>query len=743
MARAFRTSLLIAALVLPSCTKDGTGGVPPELVDDDKDMLPDQGEDRNMNGVVDPGETDPNAVDTDGDGIVDDAEVSTLACSQTNDRPFTTYDVPGADSIILMDAQASVQQTLRTPDNKAPGAIFFDPGLSVAGVLIGKRPANGVATASAQRDYEKQTSIASLGTLLNQQTRAFTTVQGYPGEQARFTIRANGATTAARTANVLASAFLNGATLTGTLPPDGPSGADLSVNLMTIYRGPTLVVLVASVVVGADPMFEQLVRAEEFTDGTNVARHGSFTRHVCDQFVAEEKAAADIIWVIDDSGSMEDDQMAVRAGANAMAEILEAANVDYRLGVARTFAPDFDDPRRGNLVGGDLTRDVDVFRNRVVVGAMGGWEPGLRVGIRAIDNLSPATAPGQEDPEKLRSDAALIVIQMSDERDQDVECAACGGNNCAGGDESPLEGSQEFCTDPGGQQVIDRFVADYTARNATVFALVGDLPNGCLQTATRDDFEPGQGHVEVANATGGSFGSLCGDMRMNMENIAFAATGIASSYQLSQTPASATIKVAIGPPGNGRVIPRSRENGYDYDPDTNRIVLFGEARPAKADEVVVGYRRWDWAGNPDRPNPPGSPADPCDNCSLGSFCDPNVDVPDCQAICGDSICTGVNVCVPDEALCEDPNNVPNSGVDSDGDGIPDSVDPDDDNDGILDPMDPDSNGDGVPDDVCGSCGSGTVCNPSTEQCQPPCEETGCGAGQVCSAVTHLCQQPDF
>jgi hypothetical protein len=244
-----------------------------------------------------------------------------------------------------------------------------------------------------------------------------------------------------------------------------------------------------------------------------------------------------------------------------------------------------------------------------------------------------------------------------------------------------------------------------------------------LQTQSRDDFEPGQGYVEVANATGGSFGSLCGDMRMNMENIAFAAVGVTSSYELSAVPASATLRVAIGPPGNGRALPRSRELGFDYDPVTNRIALFGDIRPQKGDEVVVGYRRWDWAGNPNRPG------DPCDNCTVGSFCNPEADIADCQPICGETVCDPAYACLPDYGTCGDPNQNPGD-PDSDGDGIPDSQDPDD-------------NNDGVPDDVCGGCSSGSVCNPSNEMCQPPCEETGCGAGQVCSTVTHLCQVPDF
>ncbi len=688
------TIVLISAmggvLATPSCSKD----LPADQVDNDHDMLPDQSEDRNQNGVVDPGETDPNAVDTDNDGIDDDAEVSTLACAKANDRPFAVFDAPGADSEVLLDERVRVRQTLRTSDNKAPGAVFMDPDLSVAGVLIGKRPAAGVATPSAQRDFERQSAIAQIGQIQNQQTRSFTTVQGYLAEQARFTVRAAQATTAARTANGLGSLFLGGVPLTGTLAPDGPSGVDLQINLLTIYRGQMSVVLLASVVVGADPTGDQQIRAEELTDGTNVARHGSFTRHVCDQFVASEKAAADILWVVDDSGSMEDDQMAVREAADAMADILGAAQVDYRLGVARTYAQNQNDPRRGTLVGRDLTRDLDVFRDRIVVGAQGGWEPGLAVGLRAIENLSPPTPVGQELPTKLRQDAALIVIHLSDERDQDVECAACGG--C-----EEKEGSQDFCTDPAGQAVVDDFIEQYNAHNAVTFALVGDLPNGCQQTSTRDDFEPGQGYVEVANATGGNFGSLCGDMRMNLENVAFAATGIASAYQLSATPASATIRVAVGPPGQGRVIPRSRDNGFDYDPVQNKIIFFGDSRPHKDDEVVVGYRRWDWAGNPN------SPADPCDDCSLGSFCNPELDIADCQAICGDVVCDAGLACLPDTAGCGNPNDLP------------------------------------PPGDACGGCGAGQVCDPGSEQCVPPCEQTGCSAGQVCSMTSHLCQVPNF
>lgn len=694
-----RTMIVAASLAfaaaLPSCKSDPNAGLPADQIDTDQDSIPDQTEDRNQDGMVDPGETDPNSGDTDGDGILDSDEVSTLACAPGNDRPFFVYDIPGADAMLLADAEVRDRATLRTVDDRAPGAVFYDPDHGIAAVLIGKRPASGVAAPSAQRDYERRVSIAPLGQIEAQRTRAFVTSEGFDAEQSSFRIRTNQMVAASDVINQLASSFLSGAQLMGTLPAgQGTAGRDLTLNLLTIRREASHFVMVAAVVIGEDPSGDQLIRLEELTDGTNVARHGAFTRHVCDQFVAKEQSKADILWVVDDSGSMEDDQMAVRAAADAMDDVLTLAEVDFRLAVTRTRAQNENDPRRGRLEGDGFTADLEQFRRDIVVGADGGWEPGLETGILAIDRALPATRAGEAaDGERLREDAAIIVIHMSDERDQAVECAACGG--C-----EREESQQTFCTGAQGQVVIDRFIADYTQRNAVAFAIVGDLPNGCQQTGTRDDFEPGQGYVEVANATGGQFGSLCGDMRQNLEDVARAATGIASAYQLSGMPASATLRVAVGQPGMGRVIPRSRENGFDYDAVNNRIIFLGDAVPKKDDEVVVAYRRWDWKNNPN------TPGDPCDLCEDSQFCDPEEDIAECGSPCGEVICDPGQQCIDEVARCGDPEDVT------------------------------------PPTDPCG-CDAGTVCDPSNDECVPPCEDTGCEGNEVCNPISHLCQIPDF
>ena len=189
---------------------------------------------------------------------------------------------------------------------------------------------------------------------------------------------------------------------------------------------------------------------------------------------------------------------------------------------------------------------------------------------------------------------------------------------------------------------------------------------------------------------------LDSDMRQNLQDVARVATGVSSTYALSARLASAPLRVAIGLPGHGRVVPRSGVNGFDYDPVQNTIVFFGDARPAEGEEVVVAYRRWDWANNPDTPN------DPCDDCVEGSWCNPEAARTMCEEPRGEVLCEGELVCLPDTARCGEESELPTE-------------------------------------TPCGECDPGLVCNPGTLECVVPCEETGCEAGELCNSSTHLCQ----
>ncbi len=681
--------MLIGSVLLLPFACSGDEGV--LEVNQDSDSFPDRFEDRNQNGQVDPGETDPNLADTDNDGILDDDEVQALACSKVHDRPFMVYDVPGADAVVAADAGVAERSTLRLADGRAPGAMFYDAGLGVAAVLVAKAPSGGASSAGLQRSFEQSNAIEPLGRIESQRTRGFQSFAGEDAEQASFRMTLKETRDAKSVAAELGRLFLRGQAYEGALPAGQDRGKNAVINLLTVYRSRGRVVLLAAVVMGDTPSEDQLFRLEEWTDGTNLARHGSFTWHVCDEFDTNKEPKADILWVVDDSCSMEDDQQAVKDAAGAMADILASADVDFRLAVTRTRSTQSNDrSREGELEGGGFTRDLDVFKSRIVVGAKGGWEPGLETGLSALRRLEPRTTALESDsPQKLREDAATIVIHMSDERDQTVECKVCG--ECSG-----HENEQFFCEEPGGEAIIEDFVAQYRSKNAVNFAIVGDFPAGCARNSDGSDVEPGQGYVEVAHQTGGQFGSICGDMAQNLEDIARAATGVASAYQLSHVPASATLKVAVGPPGQGRVISRSRQHGFDYDPASNKVIFYGDARPKLGDEVAIGYRRWDWAGNPD------TPSHECDSCGDYLVCDPALDVPECVPLCGEAMCEEGQACLPHTGSCGDPSDLP-------------------------------------ADNPCG-CGAGLVCDAASELCEVPCEEKGCSGNESCNTVTHLCEE---
>jgi len=94
----------------PNLDSDGDGipdvieiatGTDPFDDDTDNDGITDGNEDKNHNGVVDPGETDPRNADTDGDGIQDGTELGLTTPQGKNTDP--TVFIPDADPATKTD----------------------------------------------------------------------------------------------------------------------------------------------------------------------------------------------------------------------------------------------------------------------------------------------------------------------------------------------------------------------------------------------------------------------------------------------------------------------------------------------------------------------------------------------------------------------------------------------------------------------------------------------------------------
>ncbi len=146
----------------------------------------------------------------------------------------------------------------------------------------------------------------------------------------------------------------------------------------------------------------------------------------------------------------------------------------------------------------------------------------------------------------------------------------------------------------------------YNGSDLTVFAIVGPKGTTC---ALPFDAEQGDGYISIAEATKGGYGSICDEnLYPTVEEVIVSSLAVASPYRLQEVvnganiqPIASTIKVAVEScnsyPGceSGRAVrvtPRSREDGFDYDAQRNKLILYGSGRVKLNGAFTTSYRYW-------------------------------------------------------------------------------------------------------------------------------------------------------
>ncbi|MEM7675840.1 MAG: hypothetical protein AAF449_07540 [Myxococcota bacterium] len=473
-----------------------------------------------------------------------------------------------------------------------------------------------------------------------------------------------------------------------------------------------------------DPTDNRSIEIADLTNGTALADLDFVPDKDCDPLVAGAPPKADFIWMADISGSTDDDRNNIADAAQTIVDALGSNNIDFRMGVVRHTE---NEPRLGANNGGTLVGDgfvtsaTDFVANlRNTEGYNDGCEFGLTSVRDAIDRALPRTAPGRDNPRRLRGDATLAVVYISDEYAQEITMRS--GQDCFGYNPACNTGIADYYEDEvdnvcrsqpnaNQQQCIDSVVRPFIDQiqqvDGVAFAQVipvAAAPTACSGYACpvrpppapppQAANEPGLGYTEVVNATRGAFYTPCNpNPGAALTAVVDAVAGAASTFQLSGAPISATIRVAIvrtDAGGNAQVIsvPRDKDDGFDYDPASNTVFFLGASqRPAQNDLVVVSYRNWK------------SPLSLCPPCPPGSVCDETLGVCTCsEAVCG--------ACGPNQ-VCDSECNC-----------------------------------------VCGAncngqCAGNTVCNSSNCACECPVDCGGaCGPGEVCNQATCQCECAD-
>lgn len=296
---------------------------------------------------------------------------------------------------------------------------------------------------------------------------------------------------------------------------------------------------------------------------------GSNDARQVDEFEQLGKPKVDILFIVDNSGSMFEEQTALSSNFAAFIQFAEAQGIEYQLAVTTTDVDGGEDGRFVPLSGNPADRIVTpqtqpdpetVFVNNVNVGTNGSAdEQGLEAAYLALSNpLIFGHNAGF-----LRPDAVLSVIFVSDEEDSSPNTV-------------PF--------------YINFLLSIKGFRNTNLFtasAIVGDTGGGC--NGAGGNAGAGERYIEVANRTGGVFQSICtSDWSRSLEDLSTTAFGFKSRFFLDNQPVIPTIVVTL----DGVVIPATSPEGtvnWSYDYGTNSVNFSPFATPEPGAQIRVEY----------------------------------------------------------------------------------------------------------------------------------------------------------
>jgi hypothetical protein len=273
--------------------------------------------------------------------------------------------------------------------------------------------------------------------------------------------------------------------------------------------------------------------------------------------------AADALFVIDNSCSMEEEQRALRDNFGSFMQYFTGSGMDYHVGVVST---DMDNrAERGKLIvdNSGSSRYIDntlseeeaiaSFRERAQLGVNGsGTEAGLDAAMTALTTERYATNDGF-----YRDEASLTIVVISDEPDQsDVSV-------------------NEFVNWIGGLKTDDEFTVNFSA-------IVGPDHTTC-NTAER-----GTGYIEVTNQLGGLVWPICDeDYSSVLEELGLLAAGLKREFYLSLVPVEETIRVSVTEP-DGSPVEYAAGTDWTYSRSRNSIT-FSELTPVPLSVVDIQY----------------------------------------------------------------------------------------------------------------------------------------------------------
>ena len=331
---------------------------------------------------------------------------------------------------------------------------------------------------------------------------------------------------------------------------------------------------------------------DDLSNGTALARSSDKVFNECDVGIITSLPVADIIWVVDESGSMSDNRQDIVNNANNFFSRALSSGLDFRMGVTNVCNPSgsyktavgkfcskvstssSDDGGTDRFL---LPSEQTIFSSCVnnPPGYEGGSEYGLENAKAAVTKHLPRASG---DPSKIRPNAKLVIIVATDEIPNELQGVLSYSNY----DQCTLDATTQGKVNQGITQYLNLFQGATDPEGAAMFHVIGGVCNNSCNA------DVAHGYKELAQQLGGQIGDVCQkDLGNTLQVIIDSIVAGASPLKLEYVPISSSLAVAM----DGAEIKRSRTNGFDYRSSANSLV-FINVKYKKGSEVIASYKRW-------------------------------------------------------------------------------------------------------------------------------------------------------
>jgi len=422
--------------------------------------------------------------------------------------------------------------------------------------------------------------------------------------------------------NIVVSKLVGKQVLAPT-PDFGPAGKEYVLRFQTLLRDKKdkrLLVMgaVAPAAPLKDPSQTTLFHLDDLSNGTGLTDPANSATVECDPFLLSGTPMADILWVIDESGSMADNRQDV---SNHAAELFQRATqmgLDFRMAVAGMKSPYETEytVKPGKLcseAGASTTYNSedggpDRFLLPTELQAFMGCiedppyveeanEFGLAHTYEAVVTHLPRMPAADGDLTAIRKEAELVVIIASDETPQELKPGSSWKGKWGFLSDSAMNLDQ--CVNPQ-QAEVDAYLKPWVdlltgksywgeQAKATVhlIAHVCNTPCGDGPFGGSGNQLP-LGYRELVQATKGQYADVCQkNLGSTLQVIVDSIAGSASPAKLEYVPISSSLAVAV----DKVKLDRSRKQGFDYVAASNSVIFIGVPFP-KGSQTMVSYRRW-------------------------------------------------------------------------------------------------------------------------------------------------------